>query len=117
MYVMTYIIFISSLIPVIVFMLSYLLFLRSYNDRSKSSPFECGFDPKSSARLPFSLRFFMLAIIFIVFDIEIVLLMPIPLMLLNFNEIFTLMVTLFFMILLFTGLLHEWIDGTLAWKN
>nr|UZT67770.1 NADH dehydrogenase subunit 3 [Paracanthobdella livanowi] len=117
MNIMTYIIIISSLVPIIVFMLSYLLFLRSYNDRSKSSPFECGFDPKNKARLPFSLRFFMLAIIFIVFDIEIVLLMPIPLMLLNFNEMLTLMITMFFMILLFIGLLHEWVEGTLAWKN
>nr|YP_010584268.1 NADH dehydrogenase subunit 3 [Paracanthobdella livanowi]UZT67757.1 NADH dehydrogenase subunit 3 [Paracanthobdella livanowi] len=117
MNIMTYIIIISSLVPIIVFMLSYLLFLRSYNDRSKSSPFECGFDPKNKARLPFSLRFFMLAIIFIVFDIEIVLLMPIPLMLLNFNEMLTLMITLFFTVLLFIGLLHEWVEGTLAWKN
>nr|AOR07185.1 NADH dehydrogenase subunit 3 [Mesenchytraeus solifugus] len=104
-------------IPFILFILSWALATRTLTDREKSSPFECGFDPNHSARVPFSMRFFLLAIIFIVFDIEIVLLIPIPLILYSTNIIFLLIGSTLFLLILILGLLHEWNEGSLEWAS
>ena len=83
--------------------------------RSKFTPFECGFDPKESGRLPFSVRFFLLAVVFLVFDIEVALLFPLVLGLkvgLNMNALIG---GLGFLFILLAGLLHEWRAGALRW--
>jgi NADH-ubiquinone oxidoreductase chain 3 len=95
-----------TIIPLIVTILTVLLSQRSNIDREKLSPFECGFDPNHTARIPFSLRFFLLAIIFIVFDIEIVLLIPAPLFIIRIQT--TQIIRLFtFLFILLAGLIHE----------
>lgn len=87
-----------------------------YNlDREKTSPFECGFDPKNSARLPFSTRFFLLAVIFLVFDIEIALLLPLPLSFASRCSPSILIAGRIFFLILLLGLLHEWKEGSLDW--
>jgi NADH-ubiquinone oxidoreductase chain 3 len=97
----------AVIIVTLVFALAKILSARSNNDREKTSPFECGFDPKNNARVPFSLRFFILAIIFIVFDIEIVLLIPLPILNTLINTIHAEAATIVFLVILLLGLFHE----------
>lgn len=99
--------FISFIIPAAVISIALLLSARRYIDRNKSSPFECGFDPIKTARLPFSTRFFLLAVIFLVFDIEIVLLMPMCLIPDSILIPELLIGVLLFIFILILGLLHE----------
>nr|YP_009465663.1 NADH dehydrogenase subunit 3 [Trachyrhamphus serratus]AHN95989.1 NADH dehydrogenase subunit 3 [Trachyrhamphus serratus] len=86
-------------------------------DPEKLSPYECGFDPLGSARLPFSLRFFLVAILFLLFDLEIALLLPLP-----WGVQLTLPTTTFMwaslvLTLLTLGLIYEWIQGGLEWAE
>lgn len=108
---------VAILVALLVFFISWSLAARSSQDREKSSPFECGFDPKNSARLPFSLRFFLLAVIFLVFDIEIVLLIPLPIAIKNGILLSTIFGARIFLLILIFGLLHEWNEGSLDWSS
>nr|ABK62721.1 NADH dehydrogenase subunit 3 [Sebastes marinus] len=86
-------------------------------DHEKLSPYECGFDPLGSARLPFSLRFFLVAILFLLFDLEIALLLPLP----WGDQLTSPLLTLFWavavLILLILGLVYEWVQGGLEWAE
>nr|QNZ88946.1 NADH dehydrogenase subunit 3 [Hemiclepsis yangtzenensis] len=117
MKLMTYCFILSLMIPSLVYSLSTLLYMRTNMDRHKMSPFECGFDPNNQARIPFSTRFFLLAIIFIVFDIEIVLLMPIPIIMYSMISMSYILIFWVFMLILLMGLIHEWNEGSISWLN
>ena len=93
------------------------LSMNRFKDREKRSPFECGFDPKGSARVPFSIRFFVLAVIFLVFDIEIALLIPLPIMMGGNLLVEILFGVLVFLVILILGLVHEWREGSLDWRE
>nr|YP_009092249.1 NADH dehydrogenase subunit 3 [Ceracris versicolor]AHV78321.1 NADH dehydrogenase subunit 3 [Ceracris versicolor] len=108
---------ISFIIPMIVMMIATILSKKMIYDREKSSPFECGFDPKSSARMPFSLRFFLIAMIFLIFDVEIALILPIVVIMKTSNMMMWTLSTMFFIIVLLSGLYHEWNQGALQWAE
>lgn len=107
----------AILLSVVVLFLGFVLAKRCIEDREKRRPFECGFDPIRRSRQPFSLRFFLLAILFLIFDVEIVLLLPVLR-----NIIFSISELLVwggvgFLIILVLGLFHEWKEGSLDWIN
>nr|WIM00454.1 NADH dehydrogenase subunit 3 [Graphium agetes] len=109
--------FIIIAISNIMMMLSMILSKKTFMDREKNSPFECGFDPKSSARLPFSLHFFLITVIFLIFDIEIALIFPL-IKCFNLVNIITLTkISFFFLLILLIGLYHEWNQNMLNWTN
>ncbi|YP_009180484.1 NADH dehydrogenase subunit 3 (mitochondrion) [Amyelois transitella] len=117
MFLIFYLIILLFLISNIFMILSSMLSKKSFLDREKCSPFECGFDPKSSARIPFSLHFFLITVIFLIFDVEIALILPIiPLFkLVNFFIWFK--ISFFFIFILLMGLYHEWNQNMLNWTN
>uniref|UniRef100_A0A0A7ERQ0 NADH-ubiquinone oxidoreductase chain 3 n=9 Tax=Terpsiphone paradisi TaxID=107201 RepID=A0A0A7ERQ0_9CORV len=86
-------------------------------DSEKLSPYECGFDPLGSARLPFSIRFFLVAILFLLFDLEIALLLPLPWAIQLQTPTTTLMWTSILILLLTLGLIYEWAQGGLEWAE
>nr|UYG54195.1 NADH dehydrogenase subunit 3 [Cinnyris jugularis] len=86
-------------------------------DSEKLSPYECGFDPLGSARLPFSIRFFLVAILFLLFDLKIALLLPLPWATQLQSPITTLTLASSLILLLTLGLIYEWIQGGLEWAE
>nr|YP_007626297.1 NADH dehydrogenase subunit 3 [Madoqua saltiana]AEP21592.1 NADH dehydrogenase subunit 3 [Madoqua saltiana] len=83
----------------------------------KTSPYECGFDPMGSARLPFSMKFFLVAITFLLFDLEIALLLPLPWASQTTNLNTMLTMALFLIFLLATSLAYEWAQKGLEWTE
>nr|QNN93048.1 NADH dehydrogenase subunit 3 [Platynereis sp. 1 PA-2020] len=104
----------AAVFPIVIIAATLALNKTAQFNFEKATPFECGFDPHNSARIPFSLRFFILAVLFLVFDIEIALLMPIP----SMSSVFFMVknALLLLCIILLAGLYHEWNEGSLEWK-
>lgn len=86
-------------------------------DREKASPYECGFEPIAPTRVSFSLRFFLIAVIFLIFDLEIVLIFPFIIGLVgNFDWVLNVRMACF-LVILRVGLVHEWNEGSLDWQD
>nr|YP_003540767.1 NADH dehydrogenase subunit 3 [Hypsiglena sp. DGM-2008]ACD77336.1 NADH dehydrogenase subunit 3 [Hypsiglena sp. DGM-2008]QKY63946.1 NADH dehydrogenase subunit 3 [Hypsiglena sp. 1 DGM-2008] len=91
--------------------------MTSKPDINKLSPYECGFDPLGNARTPISIQFFLVAILFILFDLEIVLLLPIPWSTNTNPPSTTTMLATALLTILTLGLLYEWLQGGLEWTE
>nr|YP_008593490.1 NADH dehydrogenase subunit 3 [Pteraclis aesticola]WNH19677.1 NADH dehydrogenase subunit 3 [Pteraclis aesticola]BAN83432.1 NADH dehydrogenase subunit 3 [Pteraclis aesticola] len=116
MSLITTIILIATMLSTLLAIVSFWLPQMS-PDHEKLSPYECGFDPLGSARLPFSLRFFLVAILFLLFDLEIALLLPLP-----WGDQLPCPLTTFLwassvLALLTLGLIYEWFQGGLEWAE
>jgi NADH-ubiquinone oxidoreductase chain 3 len=86
---------------------------KSFIDREKLSPFECGFDPQGTSRLPFSLRFYLIALIFLIFDVEIVLMLPLVVLAARVDLWVWGSILIGFILVLLLGLYYEWAQGAL----
>lgn len=84
-------------------------------DAEKSSPYECGFEAFEDSRMKFDVRFYLVAILFIIFDLEIAFLFPWAIVL---DEIglFGLLSMAVFLSLLVVGFIYEWKKGALEWE-
>ena len=91
----------------------YVLGIKSDYSREKLRTYECGFEPMASSRQSFCLRFFILAIIFLVFDVEIALLIPYVLGVRSGIRWGVRFLVFRFVVILILGLLHEYNEGSL----
>ena len=107
--------YLMTIIVVRVILATLGLFLgkKGFLRREKLRSFECGFDPIERSRNTFSLRFFLLAIVFLIFDIELVLFLPYIFSLIVGRRYFCKISTFVFVIILFGGLVHEFNEGSL----
>lgn len=88
---------------------------KSRPDPEKLSAYECGFEPFTSARIKFDVRFYLVAILFIIFDLEVAFLFPwsITLSMQGFFGFWSMMV---FLGILTVGFVYEWKKGALDWE-
>ncbi|MDX9689564.1 MAG: NADH-quinone oxidoreductase subunit A [Proteobacteria bacterium] len=117
--------YLSGYFPILIFLvvafvvagaaavLSFLL-ARHNPYKSKNDPYECGFEPFDDARMKFDVRFYLVAILFIIFDLEIAFLFPWALVFkqigwLGFGSMMA------FLAVLTVGFIYEWKKGALEW--
>jgi NADH-quinone oxidoreductase subunit A len=81
----------------------------------KTSPYECGFEPFEQARLPFDVKFYLVAILFIIFDLETAFLFPWAVVLHKLGW-FGIGAMAIFLGLLIIGFIYEWKKGALEWE-
>ncbi len=84
-------------------------------DAAKLAPYECGFDAFEDARIPFDVRFYLVAILFIIFDLETAFLFPWAVVLHKIGW-FGFFVMMAFLSLLIVGFIYEWKKGALEWE-
>ena len=116
----------TNYLPVLVFMILGLvlglvmmgagsLFSSSHPDPEKNSTYECGFSAFESARIPFNVRFYLVAILFIIFDLETAFFFPWALALRKIGW-FGFSAMMLFLGLLVIGFIYEWKRGALEWE-
>ena len=89
-------------------------FSRFHDDRAKLSAYECGFDAFEDSRVRFDVRYYLVAILFIVFDLEIAFLFPWAVALRKIGA-FGLVAMAIFLAILTVGFIYEWKKGALEW--
>jgi NADH:ubiquinone oxidoreductase subunit 3 (subunit A) len=91
------------------------IFATRKGDSEKISAYECGFDPFDDARSRFDIQFYLVSILFIIFDLEVTFLFPWALVLNNIG-FFGFWSMMFFLLILTIGFIYEWRKGALDWS-
>ena len=118
--------FLKDYLPIILFLIIALIlsagfilinFLLSPNnpDPEKLSAYECGFEPFNDSRMEFDVRFYLVAILFIIFDLEIAFLFPWAISL-GAIGVFGFVSMMIFLFILTIGFIYEWKKGALDWE-
>jgi len=84
-------------------------------DAEKNSPYECGFEAFEDSRMKFDVRYYLVAILFIIFDLEIAFLFPWAIVLDQIGT-FGLVAMAIFLTVLVVGFIYEWKKGALEWE-
>nr|AGQ42738.1 NADH dehydgrogenase subunit 3 [Phaeocystis globosa] len=103
----------SVILSLIIFVLSFLISQKA-DDREKLTAYECGFNPFEDSRNEFDVRFYLVAILFLIFDLEISFLFPFiaSFHCINFIGLYSMF---FFLFILTIGFVYEWQKGALDW--
>jgi NADH-quinone oxidoreductase subunit A len=91
------------------------LVARQLPDTAKLSPYECGFEPFEDARVRFDVRYYLVAILFIIFDLEVAFLFPWAVSLADLGA-FGFWSMVVFLAVLTIGFIYEWKKGALEWE-
>jgi NADH-quinone oxidoreductase subunit A len=84
--------------------------------KAKSDPYECGLPSEVSRTFRFGLSFYMIAMLFILFDIEVVFLYPVGVIMKAAHSVFVLVEIIIFVVLLLVALVYVWRRGALNWR-
>ncbi len=107
-------IFLSFLLAFVLFCVLYLLIFRQV-DFEKVSAYECGFNPFEDAYGRFDVRFYLVAILFLIFDLEVAFIFPWSSNV-GGNQIFGFIIFIIFLVVLTIGFFYEWRRGALDWQ-
>jgi len=105
---------VRRIIKAIIVLASYIV-ARQHPDSEKLSAYECGFDPFDDARGRFDVRFYLVAILFIIFDLEVAFLFPWAVALGDIG-LFGFWSMVVFLGVLTVGFIYEWKKGALEWE-
>nr|YP_009531284.1 NADH dehydrogenase subunit 3 [Idiocerus laurifoliae]AXY64096.1 NADH dehydrogenase subunit 3 [Idiocerus laurifoliae] len=117
MYLMMLHMIVIMMITIMIMLMLTMISKKSIMDTEKLSPFECGFNPMSNKRLPFSIHFFLIAVIFLIFDVEIIIILPMVITIKYTMLKYWIITCIIFIMVLMVGLYHEWYNGMLKWTK
>ena len=116
----------TNYVPILIFLLVAVLFgclllflgrvlAPNRPDKEKLSPYECGFEAFEDSRMKFDVRYYLVAILFIIFDLEIAFLFPWAIVLEEIG-VFGFLAMMLFLAILVVGFVYEWMKGALEWE-